>query len=538
MRRFLIGSLTAYAIVVSLLTLSLGVRALFYRELFARLMQGKHGHSVTYRSLPEILMDFGIERSPLENLMIRFADLDVPTWLVGSAGILGLCLGAAVLARENPVQAPGLPVRSSRAFRWAVWGCLVAWLALAASLALTWVFVRRQVLHPNPWPTLVLAIALVGGAGIGMVAGTWTVLRGRRRLAGACCAGAAVLALSPWVLVGGYAYDQWGQRRVPNTWAMNIAKMAGAAAVRFEAAVEYPQRLETARLVMYYNHLADPQGDAVAMDQHLARLESMLGGRLRSQVYWIRGRTPRLNLGNLSIHGLALGSDASPADWNRGGRLDRHELAHAALDQYQRKTDSDPPFLLHEGWAESQGGADARELAQAALNQRAANPTFGLRALVGSDWYHQDDGPVYSIGGAFVAYLIRVHGVAAFHRLYREANPATFDASVRSIFGMDLDALEARFWGDAQRQANPPAPRQHDPFRPGPEEPKGWLIPPPMTPRPTPSKRGSPILKGGWRPPKEGQPAPSRSTSRRSGSWSMAGAKAGRSGRVRLVGRG
>ena len=54
------------------------------------------------------------------------------------------------------------------------------------------------------------------------------------------------------------------------------------------------------------------------MDRHLARMEAMLGGPLRSKVYWVRGRLRRLDLGSLSVHGIALGSDESPDGLGRG----------------------------------------------------------------------------------------------------------------------------------------------------------------------------------------------------------------------------
>ena len=33
-----------------------------------------------------------------------------------------------------------------------------------------------------------------------------------------------------------------------------------------------------------------PEADLAVMDEHLARLEQMLGGAISSKVYWIRGR--------------------------------------------------------------------------------------------------------------------------------------------------------------------------------------------------------------------------------------------------------
>ena len=187
------------------------------------------------------------------------------------------------------------------------------------------------------------------------------------------------------------------------------------------------------------------------MDRHLARMEAMLGEPLRAKVYWVRGTLVRLDLRNLSVHGIALGSGASPDDWDTGGILDRHELAHAALDLY-RTPDADPAYFLHEGWAEAQSGVGTDTLARRALEQRAVNPSLRVRDMVGPDWYHRDLGPVYPLGGAFVDFVIRRHGVGRFVRLYNWGRPGSFDAECRRILGSDLDALELEFWDDARRQ--------------------------------------------------------------------------------------
>ena len=51
--------------------------------------------------------------------------------------------------------------------------------------------------------------------------------------------------------------------------------------------------------------------------------------------------------------------------------------------------------------------------------------------MVGPDWYHRDLGPVYPLGGAFVDFLIREHGVARFLRLYNEGKPGTLPGHLR-----------------------------------------------------------------------------------------------------------
>ena len=135
-----------------------------------------------------------------------------------------------------------------------------------------------------------------------------------------------------------------------------------------------------------------------------------------------------------------------------GGGSTGTSWRHAVLDEF-RAAPSDPPYLLHEGWADSQSGLDAGALARNALDFRERNPSVRLRDLVGLDQYHLMMNPAsYELGGAFVDFLIRRYGVARFLRLYNEGRPATFDATCLDLFGSDLDALEAEFWEDVRRQ--------------------------------------------------------------------------------------
>ena len=91
-------------------------------------------------------------------------------------------------------------------------------------------------------------------------------------------------------------------------------------------------------------------------------------------------------------------------------------------------------------------------MVQAALSARHERPSVGIRDLLGPDWYHRDVGPVYSVGGAFVEFLIRTHGVAKFLRFYNECRPEAVEATCRAVFGADLNDLEDEFWEDARRQ--------------------------------------------------------------------------------------
>ena len=73
-----------------------------------------------------------------------------------------------------------------------------------------------------------------------------------------------------------------------------------------------------------------------------------------------------------------------------------------------------------------------------------------VRELLGPDWYYRDSGPVYSVGGAFVDFLIRTRGGARFRRFATECRPDTVEAKCHEIFEVNLDDLESEFWEDLQ----------------------------------------------------------------------------------------
>ena len=103
----------------------------------------------------------------------------------------------------------------------------------------------------------------------------------------------ALIPLAFFSCVGLYAMALWEERQVPNNLPMNLAKVMGVTLMRLEAAIEYPNRVETERLVMFYKDLDRPQEDAEAMNQHLATMETILGGSMRGKVLWMRGSLPR-----------------------------------------------------------------------------------------------------------------------------------------------------------------------------------------------------------------------------------------------------
>ena len=341
------------------------------------------------------------------------------------------------------------------ALRWARRAALGAWVCGLTSVGLAWAQARWYVFHPHYLPLCLLFAGLGVSTFVALLGCLWRFAQGPRRVRAAILAVVAVLPAGFWVYVGVTAQRNHQRRWVPNTFAMRLAQVMGAAFMRADVDLRYRHRLESKRLVMFYDprnpehpeRVDRPERDLAVMDEHLARLEQMLGGTISSKVYWIRGRA--LGLEYLSFHGLSLGSAWSP---EVGGpyRGDRHELAHAALDSF-RVPGSDPPYLLHEGWAMSQCGDGWLELARAAADSRRENPAIGVRELLGPDWYHRDSGHVYSVGGAFVDFLVRTRGGARFRRFCVECQPDTFEAKCREIFETALDDLEAEFWDDVQK---------------------------------------------------------------------------------------
>jgi hypothetical protein len=325
---------------------------------------------------------------------------------------------------------------------------LGAWLFGLASVGLTSVQARWYVFHPHYLPLGLLFIGLAASTVAALALCLWRAGRGPQRQGALLLALVAVIPAAFWAGVGYTAHRNWQERWVPNTFVMNLAKVMGATFIRAEADYEYPRRLETGRLIMQYRQLDRPDGDLAAMDQHLARMEKLLGEPISSRVYWVRGSLPRLGIGWCSLHGLALGSEFSPgiAGDDRG---DRHELAHAALDSY-RNPGSNPPCVLHEGWAMAQCGDGRSDLAREAVSARRDDPAMGIRKLLSPEWYYRDAGPVYSVGGALVEFLIRTRGAARFRRFYVECQPDLFEAKCGEIYGIDLDKLDAEFWDDVQ----------------------------------------------------------------------------------------
>jgi hypothetical protein len=320
--------------------------------------------------------------------------------------------------------------------------------------------VRSAAVHPVVTPVVLLlaALALATCAALGL--GGWRVIRGPGR---ATAAGWLVVGLVP--AAGVYAPAErarrgWAHRDAPVDAVNRIVAFGGVALMEADARLRYPHRVDTRRLVMFHRGVATPQADADEMEQHVAAIEAELGRPLRAKVFWVRGRV--LGQGGLSAFGLALGSDHSDPPGDDAGaahRTDRHELAHAVLNQHEAPG-ADAPSFLNEGWAECHSDAPRQRVLQGrrleALGRRGRGEWVSLEDLAGPRWYHQHSGVVYFQGHLWVEFILRRFGTDRFIDMCNTCRPATFDADCRRVYGHTPEELEAMFWEDVEAHTSAP----------------------------------------------------------------------------------
>ena len=349
----------------------------------------------------------------------------------------------------------------------------LSWAGGFGAMVVAWGLDAWAVPRPHPFwfvGPMVLMLASVFGC---MVVGVREWLRDPERLSWVLSALWSLVPVLIWVVLGGIGYVRWTARWLPNDPIMAICRGAGASLIRLEGERLYRYEVETDRLVMRHDdRILEPEIEARVLDAHLARMEAMFGQPMPVKPILFRGMLPMLRLADMSVHGLALGSGEGGLNPSVPNPLDLHELAHAAIDCY-RLSGADPPFVIHEGWAEFMAEDDPVLLARTALEAQLSGAGVGLFGmprtqgplgsrtqgpsklrvldLFGPDCYHRDDGPVYTVGGAFVAFLVREHGAPNFLRFFNEVRPDRVDVACLDAFGQDLDALETAFWADARR---------------------------------------------------------------------------------------
>jgi hypothetical protein len=363
----------------------------------------------------------------------------------------------------NPAMSPEAAGSTGRPML-LCWATAIGWGSWVLSLELLWGQQRMGVLHPHCLAFVILLVLTFASAILAAAYLSLSVLRRPRCRGSLSWGAAAIFPALAWLLLSLYAILQWRQNEVPNDVCWNTVAWASGSLMEAQALYLYPRRVETEHLVMFHDdRVATPRRDALAMDEHVARLAAILGVPLRAKIFWVRGRL--LGMGPMACSGMAAGSARSPADWDTADHpqclsVDRHELAHAVIQQWC-KPDSDPPFLLVEGWAECQAGPSRANQAALALESRArwlarrglseATRQSYLSELLGPSWYHRIGAPVYDVGGALADFLRDYYGVERFLDLYVTCRPGTCAADFRRVLGEDLEMVESKFWREARR---------------------------------------------------------------------------------------
>jgi hypothetical protein len=333
---------------------------------------------------------------------------------------------------------------------------LAAWLSCGAVfLAAFWIR-YAHVMHPGwQWVGITFVTTIMAG-GYGLVVLARTV-RERSWQIAAVWAVALVLPamMNAAPLVYGLATKSAMRRPVaerrwlPGRQWLELSGSMGAPLLDAVGRVTYTRRTSGDHVVMLYKIAANPEADVAAMDAHVARLSALLGSPCTSRVHWVRGSL--FGVSRVYFQGMSFGSDSR--DEIRGPTdLDRHEVAHFVLEHLAGPR-SRPPSLLQEGWAQSQMGLPAGQLACQALSAWAANPRLGPTALIGREYYDSREPIVYVQGGAFTDFLLRRYRGPRFLEMYRTCRERSFAEDCESIFGVSLAELERLYSEDLEQQA-------------------------------------------------------------------------------------
>ena len=311
---------------------------------------------------------------------------------------------------------------------------LAVWLAWLAIGGWCWSVLTLRELHPHSWPLLVM-LMVMAGCGLALIVRAGRALikrRDRRSTLGALAWG----TVPCWLLIAhfGYVYAMTAQR-LTQINALTLPMLPIAIVLgQLEVNLRYSQRTEGQRVVMFHHGVNRAEKIVAEADKYLAHLESVLGQPGRTKLHWVRGTL----LGRDSFSFGAFSMSIHQAG-EMLSHLDRHELAHAAINQHFTAA-SRPPMLLVEGWAEAIAAKPADNLYFQAAREAPWTPS--ISELVGPSWAWIDAGPVYTQGAAFVSQLLRDHGGQKFLKLYLTCQPQTMDADCRRILGTSLATLQ------------------------------------------------------------------------------------------------
>lgn len=336
-----------------------------------------------------------------------------------------------------------------------------AW--IFALVIVGWVFwqIETRNLHPSCLQLLIPTSLFIVSTLIVVISSAWRVLCRTQVLQ--TLRWFLLGTLPTWLFVVHFVTILWitGERYVPINRVVLSAAVIGAAFGQPQLWLGYSNVTPGRRVVMYHNHEPHAVEQVAAMDKHVERLEQLLGRQPRVRANWVRG--PLWGRDGFAFLGFAMSFPSALSDSESLAKspdglmpVDRHELAHFTINQYL-SPHCHPPFVLIEGWAEAMCGLQPGTLARRAWEERANGLVPTLRQIVGPDWYDTDSGPVYTLGGPLVEYILKKWGHQKFLELYATCSRATFAADCERILGVTIDQLDQDYWADIEHELGSPA---------------------------------------------------------------------------------
>ena len=148
-----------------------------------------------------------------------------------------------------------------------------------------------------------------------------------------------------------------------------------------------------------------------------------------------------------------------------------HESAHLLFDQAMGESALPTPAWLDEGFA-SYMAPSVKIFSGGSLNDRT-NPLRAMNTVTGTP---HSIGTFYQKSLSVVAFMIDEFGETSFQRFISQlGNGSTMDAALTSVYGLDLDGLDARWAGEPSGDREP-APSSPGTFRPEPDSPSLFLF--------------------------------------------------------------
>jgi hypothetical protein len=326
---------------------------------------------------------------------------------------------------------------------------IVVWVAWLVLIGLMFGLQAWQVWYPYFLPmTAALVIMVVAGSCL-IVGASWRLVRGPGRRRALAC---VFLSMAPlWFMAahGTYGFESAFAPSLRLNLPVKMLVPLACSLMDLEARVRYPQWTVGEKVVMLSTPAATAREQVAAMDRHVRQLETRLGRQSRWQSYWARG--PLLGFEGEAMFSLCMGSrPGGQVDADGLKTVDRHEIAHTVITSFY-SSQSQPPALLVEGWAEANQGTDPTEQVFRVWEEHKRGRDLTLRELTGPDGYWYSFGPAYVQGAPLVNYLLRRFGPERFLALYTTCDFATFAADCHRTLGVTLDELDTDFWADVEQ---------------------------------------------------------------------------------------